>query len=97
MEDIDDMASRVQAAEDAGHLYDGLPQGEHVQLYLSRGQLLMLSTLVRNDMKKAQRRLAKSTFVPEEGKRHGDEGRIARTWKLLNTLLEYAGYPQEDA
>lgn len=64
--------------------------GEHIQLYLSRGQVLTLARLVRSDMRKAERRLAKSEYVPEEGKRHGDESRIAKMEKLMTTLLEFA-------
>ena len=64
--------------------------GEHIQVYMSRAQVLTLARLVRSDMKKAQRRLAKSDFVPEEGRRHGDESRINKMERLLSLLLDYA-------
>lgn len=64
--------------------------GEHIQLYLTRAQVLMLANCARKERKKAERKLAKSTFVPAEGQRHGDVSRINRMRKLEATLREYA-------
>src|SRR6187399_616079 len=56
--------------------------GEHIDMRLSRGQVLMLANMARNARKKAERKLAKSTFVPKEGSRHGDVSRIKQMRRL---------------
>ena len=90
---MDDYVGKLAAS--TGNTNSSL--GEHIQVYLTRGQILMLARCANNERKKAERRLAKSNFVPEEGKRHGDVSRIRKMEKLVEVLLSYAEVKELDA
>lgn len=76
-----------------------LPPGrihEIVDVELTVGQTLSLARLVRAQLKRTERRHAKSTFVPEEGKRDAELHAIDSYRKLLDELLNAAGLDDLD-
>lgn len=73
-----------------------IPQGridttQRVQLDLSLGQVLSIMRLVRSAAMQKERRIAKSNFVPEPGKRDTAKYALEKLDNLLDDLFDATG------
>lgn len=66
-------------------------------LDLSYTEALALHALARWKRRKAERALAKSTFVPEPGRAHAGEVQVAKSRRLEERLMDFVEtFPEYD-
>jgi len=73
------------------------PVWTHQTLDVSYPEALALHALVRSKRRKAERALAKSTFVPEPGRAHAGEAAVTKTRALEERLMAFIEtFPEYD-